>query len=139
MSIYFSYQTPIKLKHVKRIKQLLNDIAALEGYMISSLSIVFTSDEYLLNINQNYLNHDYYTDIITFDYTSKPRGRIIEGELYISKDRASENSSTLAIPINIELLRLMIHGLLHLCGYTDDSLDNKATMTSKENEYLSLF
>ena len=117
MSIELSYQTSLKLKHVKRIKQLLNDIASLEGHTISNLSVVFTSDEYLIDLNRTYLNHDYYTDIITFDYSSVDDSRTIFGELYISVDRANENANLLNIPTYNEYMRLMIHGILHLCGY----------------------
>ena len=138
MSIELSYQTPLKLKHVKRIKQLLNDIASLEGHNISNLSVVFTSDEYLIDMNRTFLKHDYYTDIITFDYSSVEDSRTIFGELYISVDRANENANQLNIPTYNEYMRLMIHGILHLCGYKDNTPESKALMTAKENQYLTL-
>lgn len=138
MSIELSFQTPLKLKHVKRIKQLLNDVASIEGHTISNLSVVFTSDEYLIDMNRTYLKHDYYTDIITFDYSSVEGSRTIFGELYISVDRANENANQLNIPTYNEYMRLMIHGILHLCGYKDDTPESKALMTAKENQYLTL-
>jgi rRNA maturation RNase YbeY len=138
MPIELSYQSPFKLKHVKRIKQLLINIAQNEGYAIKNLSIVFTSDDFLLNINRQYLKHDYYTDIITFDYNMIVTNAIY-GELFISIDRAKENAVTFSITLDQEILRLLIHGILHLCGYTDDNFSSKQIMTRLENNYLQTF
>jgi rRNA maturation RNase YbeY len=88
-------------------------------------------------MNLKYLNHDYYTDIITFDL-STPENQSINGELYISVDRARDNSNQLSIPIQNELRRLMIHGLLHLCGYQDATPSTKQIMTDREDHYLKL-
>jgi rRNA maturation RNase YbeY len=138
MPIELSYQSPFKLKHVKRIKQLLINIAQNEGYAIKNLSIVFTSDDFLLNINRQYLNHDYYTDIITFDYNTIVT-KAIYGELFISIDRAKENALIFSITHDQEILRLLIHGILHLCGYRDDNFSSKQIMTQLENNYLQTF
>jgi len=103
-----------------------------EAKDLESLNIIFCSDDFLLNINQEYLNHDYYTDIITFDYSSDK----VEGELYISIDRVRENAKDLGISFNHELHRVIIHGVLHLCGYKDKSEEEEKLMRLKEDTYL---
>ncbi len=139
MSINFGYQIKFKLKHVRRIKQLLNRVISEEQHKLDQLSIVFTTDDFLLDLNSTYLNHDYFTDIITFDYNNSHTSNKINGELYISYDRALENANSFNVDSEIELLRLMIHGILHLCGYIDSSTKDKKRMTQKENYYLSFF
>lgn len=138
MSISFYAQFPFKLKHVKRIKQLLNTTAVQEGYSIDTLSIVFVSDEEMLELNRDYLQHDYFTDILTFNLGMSDTKEII-GELYISIPRAKENADTFHVSLFSEVLRLLIHGVLHLCGYEDDTADSKLKMSIKEDFYLSLF
>lgn len=138
MSISFYAQFPFKLKHVKRIKQLLNTTAVQEGYSIDTLSIVFVSDEEMLELNRDYLQHDYFTDILTFNLGMSDTKEII-GELYISIPRAKENADTFHVSLFNEVLRLLIHGVLHLCGYEDDTTDSKLQMSIKEDFYLSLF
>ena len=107
-----------------------------EGYVLNEVSVVFCSDDYLLELNRNFLDHDYYTDILTFDYTLNKE---VAGELFISIDRIVDNSGVLNVPINQELTRVLIHGFLHLCGYKDGTTVQKALMTEKEDYYLSFF
>ncbi len=97
---------------------------------------LFTSDEHLLEMNRNFLNHDYYTDIITFD--SSEEKEIISGELYISVDRVKENAKSMNVAFKKELLRVMVHGILHLCGYGDKTPGERKKMREKENLYLDL-
>ena len=104
---------------------------------VSSLSIVFCSDEFLLDINRNYLKHDYYTDIITFNL-SQPASPV-EGEIYISVDRVKENAASEKASFTHELHRVIFHGVLHLCGFTDKSAADKATMTKQENVLLNRY
>ena len=137
MSVQFSYQSKIKIKDATKVKQLLHNVIKQEGFSLDSLSIVFTSDAFLYDMNLKYLNHDYYTDIITFDLAT-PENQSINGELYISVDRARDNSKQRSIPIQNELRRLMIHGLLHLCGYQDATPSTKKIMTDREDHYLKL-
>lgn len=106
-----------------------------ENFSTGELSFVFTTDENLIEINRQYLNHDTYTDVITFDYSE---GKIISGEIYISIERIRENAIQFSQGEIQELHRIMIHGVLHLCGYTDKETDQKAQMTRKEDYYLSL-
>jgi probable rRNA maturation factor len=138
MSISFHYQIPFKLKHVNRIKQLLNTTAEHECHPIISLSVVFVSDEEMLQLNRNFLQHDYYTDILTFDLGSSSMNSI-SGELYISLHRAKENAEFFNVSLDNEIHRLLIHGVLHLCGYSDDTKESKNQMSLKEDYYLSLF
>lgn len=135
MSIQINYQLPFRLKDVTKVKLLLRTLTTAEGFSIDNLSIVFVSDEYLYELNLKYLNHDYYTDIITFDYSTK-RSKAINGELYISIDRAKDNAKKINVTVQAEVKRLIIHGLLHLCGYEDANPQAKHAMTKKEDFYL---
>ena len=101
---------------------------------MTGLNIILCADDDLLSINKQYLNHDYYTDIITFQYEKNP----IEAELYISLDRVKDNALQIPVSWNRELLRVIIHGVLHCCGYKDKTTEDKTIMRKKENEYLGL-
>lgn len=100
------------------------------------INYIFCTDKYLLNINRKYLQHDDYTDIITFDYTVKD---LISGDIYISIDRVKENAGVYKVSFQNELLRVMVHGQLHLCGYKDKSNRDAKLMREKEDYYLSLW
>jgi len=121
-----------KLKH----KAWLNEVAKQEGKKILELSYVFCSDDYLLQINQEYLNHDTLTDIVTFDNSEDPKK--IEGDIFISIDRVKENGEKLGTSAT-ELERVMVHGLLHLLGYKDKKKEDKALMTEKEDFYIKQY
>ncbi len=110
-------------------------VAESEIRRIGQISIIFCSDNYILDVNQRYLQHDYFTDIITFDYCDGDR---ISGDLFISVDSVRENSIEYGTEFNDELNRVIVHGILHLIGYDDHSDDDIAVMRSKENYYLSL-
>lgn len=115
------------------IKKLVKLIFKNEGKTFKSINIIFCNDRYLLKINQDFLRHNTFTDIITFNYSEAE----IEGELYISFERATENAILLQQEMKNEILRLIIHGCLHLCGYADKTREQRETMTGKENSYLS--
>ena len=100
------------------------------------MGYVFCSDEFLLEINKQFLDHDTLTDIVTFDYTE---GKILNGEIYISTDRVADNAKDFNVDFDIELRRVIIHGLLHMCGYGDKTEDEKELMRAKEDEYLVLW
>ena len=121
-----------KLKH----KAWLNEVAKQEGRKILELNYVFCSDEYLLKINQEYLNHDTLTDIVTFDNSEDPKK--IEGDIFISIERVKENGEKLGTSAT-ELERVMVHGLLHLLGYKDKKKEDKALMTAKEDFYIKQY
>ncbi len=124
------FNLPEKLK----LKQWLQAVAKEEQRKIGELNYVFCSDSYLLEINLEYLQHDTYTDIVTFDNSDNPK--TIEGDIFISHDRVVENAAKFGTESS-ELQRVMVHGLLHLCGYKDKAKADKALMTEKENYYLA--
>ncbi len=114
----------------------IENVIASEGKSLEEISYIFCDDEYLLNINIEYLDHDTYTDIITFDYSV---GKILQGDIYISTERVRENSETFGVNFDEELRRVLIHGVLHLSGYKDKSEEEAALMRSKEEEKMKLF
>ena len=118
------------------LKTLLTDLFRKEGQQLAGLSIVFCSDDYLLELNRQFLQHDYYTDILTF--LMSERGAPVEGELYISVDRVRDNARALGVPTLQELRRVIIHGALHLCGYKDKLKKDQALIRQKEDRYLQL-
>ncbi|WP_321286616.1 rRNA maturation RNase YbeY [uncultured Sunxiuqinia sp.] len=107
-----------------------------EGKQSGEISFIFCSDDYLLDINRQYLDHDYYTDIITFDYVE---GNLISGDIFISIDRVKENADVFKVSFENELNRIIIHGVLHLLGYKDKDSTQKEVMTGKEDYYLQKF
>ena len=106
-----------------------------EGKVLDEISLIFCSDDYLLEINQQHLGHDYYTDIVTFDYCWEDH---VSGDLFISLDRVRENAVEFKTDFMNELNRVVIHGVLHLCGYKDKSDDEETMMRSKEDAALSI-
>lgn len=131
---FFTEDISFQLKHKSLLRTWLVKVIGNEGYRLTSLNCIFCSDEYLLQINKEYLQHDTYTDIITFDNSSDTLQ--IEGDIFISIDRVKENAkNTLFLD---ELHRVMIHGVLHLMGYKDKTNADKTTMREKEDACLSL-
>ncbi len=116
----------------------LEQVAKKEHKKITALNYVFCSDEYLLSMNKEHLNHDTYTDIITFGYSPKESTEIT-GDIFISIDRVKENAKTYQTTFQNELRRVLSHGLLHLCGYKDKTSSDKSTMREKEESALSLY
>ncbi len=114
----------------------LKDIIISEGKKPGEINYIFCEDEYLLKVNQDYLQHDYYTDIITFDYV---KGRTISGEIFVSLQRISDNASTLSREYEEELRRVLAHGILHLSGYKDKTPEEEQLMRSKEDFYLAKY
>lgn len=106
-----------------------------EEKKVGNINYIFCDDEYLLKVNQDFLSHDYYTDIITFDYV---KGKTISGDIFISLTRISENASTLSSSFENELLRVLAHGVLHLCGYKDKSDEEEKEMRAKEDFYIRM-
>ena len=137
--IKFSYAnvSSILIKNKKSIKDLISQIFLKEGKVLGRLQYVFCQDDYLLEINQSHLQHDYYTDIITFDLSDTLDETV--GEIYISIDRVKENSTQHQTIFDQEILRVIFHGALHLCGYRDKTKREITIMRQKEEEYLLLF
>jgi len=132
---FFSEKINFTLKNKRKRKTWIIEVAYTEGYLVKEINYVFCSDKYLLEINRTFLQHDYFTDIITFNNSEKKKE--LEGELYISIIRVKENAQALQIPFEEELSRVMIHGILHLMGYKDKTKKQKELMRAKENNALS--
>ena len=132
---FFNEDIAYKLAQKQRIRQWLTAQAKQEGVMIRELNYIFCSDEYLLQVNRDHLNHDYYTDIITFD-NSETDG-VIEGDIFISVDRVDDNWRIQQTDFLSELRRVLAHGLLHLCGYGDKTPDEQQIMRAREDQWLA--
>lgn len=128
---------PFAFQQKMLLKTFIESIFKKEKKQLAGLRYVFCSDDMLLDINRNFLQHDYFTDIITFGLSEK--GRPIEGEIYISIDRVKDNAQMLGQTYKEEMLRVLFHGALHLCGYKDKTKSEIITMRAKEDQYLQLF
>ena len=134
--VQFFFLQPVSvLKQRNKLKSFLQKTAQKEGRPISSLNIIFCSDVYLLNINKQFLNHDFYTDIITSDLSESKKGPVT-AELYISYDRVKDNARQMKTVTTKELHRVVFHGLLHLLGYKDKSTKDKMLMRKMEDKLL---
>jgi probable rRNA maturation factor len=114
----------------------INELIELENKQSGDISVIFCSDDYLLDVNRAHLDHDYYTDIITFDYCE---GNLVSGDLFVSVDRVKDNSEMFDVTFENELSRVIYHGVLHLCGYKDKTEEDEKLMRLKENFYLNRF
>ena len=132
---FFEEDIAFKLKNKTLVRQWITDTIIAEGFKLKELNYIFCSDAYLLQINQQYLDHDTYTDIVTFD-NSEEEGKIIS-DIFISIERIRENAVKFNVTETTELHRVIIHGALHLLGYKDKSPGDKQKMTQKEDIYLS--
>lgn len=121
--------------HAVKVTGWILKVAALQGKKAGTINLVFCSDERIIAINRSFLDHDYYTDIITFDTSI---GSVISGDIYISLDTVASNAEQLDLPYNQELHRVIIHGILHLCGYPDKQPEEADRMRLLENEALAL-
>ena len=131
------YAEEVKLPAIKKkaVGDWIRKVASLYGKRTGDISYIFCSDEKILEVNKQYLQHDYYTDIISFDYTE---GTKISGDLFISLDTVKSNSENFGTDYTEELHRIIIHGILHLCGINDKGPGEREIMTQKENEALAL-
>ncbi len=134
---FFFNEVTTKLFERRKLKAFIETLFMEEGYSLNYLSYIFCSDQYLLSINKEFLQHDNYTDIITFclSDSSDP----VEGEIYISIERIIENSRLNRVPFQIELHRVIFHGALHLCGYLDKKPSDKKLMTKAEDRWLQIY
>jgi rRNA maturation RNase YbeY len=133
---FFYEEIDYEIEYPRKTSQWINESARREKRSVADVNYIFCTDRYLLVLNQKYLGHNSLTDIITFDYSV---GKKISGEIYISLDRVKENSSKFKSSYHEELLRVMIHGILHLAGFNDKKPKELATMRKKEEAYLSLW
>ncbi|MFA6333956.1 MAG: rRNA maturation RNase YbeY [Bacteroidales bacterium] len=135
---YFIVETKILFKNRRECTNWIKSVVIEEGNdspkKVGDISVIFCSDEYLLNINKQYLSHDYYTDVITFDNSE---GKILSGDIFISTDTVRSNSKIFKQEFSTELNRVIIHGVLHLLGYDDQTKRQTKVMRAKEDYYLS--
>ncbi|WP_225000093.1 rRNA maturation RNase YbeY [Cesiribacter sp. SM1] len=134
---FFEEDIQFKLPQKTKIRTWIKNVVKTEGADISEINYIFCSDPYLKQVNIDYLQHDYFTDIITFDNSDQEE--ILEGDIFISIDRIRENSTDFSSSFDQELRRVIIHGVLHLLGYRDKSADEQTQMRQKEDQYLSLY
>ncbi|CAL1521099.1 rRNA maturation RNase YbeY [Chitinophaga sp. MM2321] len=138
MAIQFTaHEVKVNLKEKRKLKAFLADLFSKEGQGLKDLHYVFCSDAYLLEINKQFLQHDTYTDIVTFEMGEDPA--VTEGEIYISVDRVQENAEKFQVSINQELHRVIFHGALHLCGFKDKSKADSILMRKMEDKYLTKY
>ena len=134
--INYNYELDFTLENEELFSQWIENVIHSEEKYLGEISYIFCKDDYLLEINQQYLDHDTLTDIISFDYTEDDT---VSGDIFISIERVRENASDLNVAFEEELKRVMIHGILHYCGYKDKSDSDEALMRSKEDEKIKMF
>ncbi|GAB3182508.1 rRNA maturation RNase YbeY [Telluribacter humicola] len=138
MITFFQEDVSFKIPTPLKTKRWLKAVVEAEGAQLNHLNYIFCSDDYLLDVNRQYLEHDYYTDIITFD-TSDEEEDQIEGDIFVSIDRIKDNAQNLNKTFEDEFRRVLVHGVLHLIGFDDTTDDSKAEMRKKEDDYLQIF
>ncbi|KEY18035.1 rRNA maturation RNase YbeY [Kaistella antarctica] len=134
--IQFFFENIDSIEITAQTSEWLEKLVIAENKKLGKINYIFVTDEGLLKVNQDFLNHDYYTDIITFDYV---KGKTISADIFVSLPRISENALEHSKDFESELRRVLAHGLLHLCGYKDKTEDEQNEMTGKEDLYLNLF
>jgi len=134
--IAFHFKSELVIQKKADYADWINRVVDSEGFSVGQIDYIFCTDDYLLKLNKDYLNHDTFTDIITFDYTE---GKIISGDIFISTDRVQDNAKKFDVEFSNELRRVMIHGILHLAGFGDKSKEEKDIMRLKEDEKIKMF
>ena len=137
-SVHFYFEkVGLTLKERGNLKGFINSLIAKERKSLNNLNYIFCNDNAILEINRKYLDHNFYTDVITFDLSSSRKE--ILADIYISVDRIRENAKSLKLSLKEELHRVMLHGLLHLCGYNDKTEGERKLIRKKEDFYLNLY
>ncbi|MBP0902881.1 rRNA maturation RNase YbeY [Mariniflexile gromovii] len=131
--INFNYETKFLLEDEQRIGSWISDVIKAEGCVLEEVNYIFCDDDYLHKLNVEFLNHDTLTDIISFDYSV---GKNIQGDIFISVERVLDNAKDFNVAFEEELNRVIVHGVLHYCGYKDKSIADEKLMREKENHYL---
>jgi rRNA maturation RNase YbeY len=134
--ISFNYENEFQLQNEDQISTWISAVILSENKKEGDINYIFCDDEYLLNLNEQYLNHDTLTDIISFDYSV---GNELHGDIFISIERVRENAQDFSVTFEEELKRVLVHGVLHYCGYKDKSEDDEQLMRNKEDEKIKMF
>lgn len=132
--ISFNYETDFELQNEDGLSTWITDVIVEEGFKEGEINYIFCDDEYLLKLNVEFLEHDTLTDILSFDYTL---GKLINGDVYISVERVADNAEDFKVDFNTELSRVLVHGILHYCGYKDKTVGEAEGMRMKENYYIA--
>ncbi|AXP80608.1 Endoribonuclease YbeY [Mariniflexile rhizosphaerae] len=132
--INFNYETVFSLDNEKQLSEWIEGVISEEGCQLEEVNYIFCDDAYLHKLNVEFLNHDTLTDIISFDYSV---GKNIQGDIFISVERVEDNANDFNVSVNEELQRVMVHGVLHYCGYKDKTDSDAKLMREKENHYLN--
>ena len=132
--ISFNYETNFKLDSENALSEWISNSIRSEGFKTGEINYIFCDDDYLHKLNVEFLDHDTLTDIISFDYSV---GKELHGDIYISIERVTDNADNFKVNFSEELHRVMIHGILHYCGYKDKTDDDIQVMRQKENHYLA--
>lgn len=133
---FFTEDIRYTTRQKRKLRDCIGRLIREEGGKVGEVSVILCSDAYLSGLNSRFLNRDYLTDIIAFDYSDKLEGPVVRGELYISLERVKENAHTFSVSLRTEMNRIIIHGLLHLLGMEDDTEANRMAMRERENYYL---
>jgi len=134
--ISFNYELEFKLENEDQFSSWISNVILSENKKEGDINYIFCDDEFILEINKKYLNHDYYTDIISFDYSV---GNELHGDIFVSIDRVRDNASDFNVTFDEELKRVLIHGILHYCGYKDKSEEEEFLMRRKEDDKIKMF
>jgi probable rRNA maturation factor len=134
--ISFNYENDFELSNEEQLSNWISRVIVSEEKKEGEINYIFCDDDYLLNLNEQYLNHDTLTDIISFDYSM---GNEIHGDIFISTERVKDNAADFKASFEEELKRVMVHGILHYCGYKDKTEEDEALMRSKEDEKIKMF
>jgi probable rRNA maturation factor len=134
--ISFNYEVDFQLHSEAQVNKWLSEVIKSESFKEGEINYVFCDDEYLLKLNVEFLKHDTLTDILSFDYSL---GKELHGDIFISIERVKENAEDFNVGFETELKRVMVHGMLHYCGYKDKSEEEERVMREKENHYINLF
>jgi rRNA maturation RNase YbeY len=134
--ISFNYENEFELSNEEQLSNWISNVIVSEDKKEGEINYIFCDDEYLLGLNEQYLNHDTLTDIISFDYSV---GKELHGDIFISTERVHENAADFNVSFEEELKRVMVHGVLHYCGYKDKSEEDEKLMRSKEDEKIKMF
>lgn len=133
--ISFNYENDFEIENIQKLQTWIERVIVSEDFELGEINYIFCDDDYLHNLNVEYLDHDTLTDVISFDYTV---GNIIQGDVYISTERVADNAADFKVSFSDELHRVMVHGVLHYCGYKDKTEAESKAMRSMENHYLKL-
>ncbi len=134
--INFNYELEFQLENEEQLSLWISNVITSENKKEGDINYILCDDEYLLEINKQYLNHDYYTDIISFDYSI---GNELHGDIFVSIERVRENAMVYEVTFDEELKRVLAHGVLHYCGYSDKTEEEELMMRSKEDEKIKMF